>query len=121
MDITHDDVVEQFRASGLTQSVFCIDKKIRHNHLRYLLYKKNKTLIKALLLRKELYQRLSALKNRPFETICQPPTPLRAPLILFTGTEADFGSTPSAWKRDALSCAGLPIRYKLMWCSSSVF
>jgi hypothetical protein len=43
MDIAHDNLVEQFRASGLTQRTFCIGKNIKQTHLRYLLYKKNKT------------------------------------------------------------------------------
>jgi hypothetical protein len=47
MDIERDDLVKQFRASGLTQKAFCTHKNIKHAHLRYLLYRKNNPSKKA--------------------------------------------------------------------------
>ena len=43
MDITTDNLVASFKASGLTQESFCKEHGITPNRLRYYLYKKTDT------------------------------------------------------------------------------
>jgi hypothetical protein len=42
MEITNDNLVATFRASGLTQAAFCKEQNIALERLRYYLYRKNR-------------------------------------------------------------------------------
>ena len=47
MEITNDNLLSTFRASGQTQEAFCRDNGIALERLRYYLYKKDRTTTKS--------------------------------------------------------------------------